>query len=93
MNCEQLEELAGAYALGALPSVEATKVAAHLESCDRHAELPERQSVAASLALAAEEVAPPPTLKSRLMAAIEAEGAIPQRRDALGPHHVQHSAK
>jgi hypothetical protein len=48
-------------------------VAAHLASCDRHPEMRELEALAASLALAAEEMEPPPALKSRLMEAIEAD--------------------
>jgi anti-sigma-K factor RskA len=73
MNCEEIEELAGAYALGALPEAQRAEVAAHLASCDLHPEMRELQAVAASLALAAEEMEPPPALKSRLMEAIEAD--------------------
>jgi anti-sigma-K factor RskA len=73
MKCEEIEDLAGAYALGALPEDERADVSAHLESCDKHPEMGELQMAAASLALAAPEIDPPPALKSRLMDAIRAE--------------------
>lgn len=73
MNCEELEELAGAYAFGALPDAQRAAVAAHLASCDRHPEMRELEAVVASLALAAEEMEPPLALKSRLMEAIQAD--------------------
>jgi anti-sigma-K factor RskA len=73
MNCEEVEELAGAYALGALPGDERAAVAAHLESCNKHPEMAELQAAAASLALAAPEIDPAPALRSRLMEAIRAE--------------------
>src|SRR5260370_11477530 len=73
MNCEELEELAGAYAFGALPETQRAAVAEHLASCGRHPETRELQAVAASLALAAEEMEPPPALQSRLIEAILAD--------------------
>jgi Anti-sigma-K factor rskA len=72
MNCEEVEELAGVYAFGALPEARAA-VAAHLASCDRHPGMRELEALTASLALAAEEMEPPPALKSRLMEAIQAD--------------------
>ena len=41
MNCEEIEELAGAYALGALPEAERAAVSAHLATCDTHPEMRE----------------------------------------------------
>jgi anti-sigma-K factor RskA len=73
MNCEEIEELASAYAFGALPDAQRAAVAAHLASCDRHPEMRELKAVAASRALAAEEMEPPLALKSRLMEAIQAD--------------------
>src|ERR1700730_12143450 len=73
MNCEEIEELAGAYALGALPEAQRAAAAAHLASCGRHPEMRGLQGVAERLALAAEEMEPPPTLKSWLMEAIQAD--------------------
>jgi anti-sigma-K factor RskA len=73
MNCEEIEELAGAYALGALPEAERAAVSEHLATCDKHSEMGELVGVAASLALAADEIEPPPALKSRLMEAIRSE--------------------
>lgn len=84
MNCEEVEELAGAYALGALPEVERAAVSEHLGSCENHPEMRELQSAAASLALAAPEIDPPPALKSRLLEAIRAESQ-PQRAPISGP--------
>lgn len=80
MNCEEVEELAGAYAIGALPEEERAAVSAHLESCDKHPEIRDLQAAAASLALAAPEIEPPASLKSRLMYSIRYES--PQRDEA-----------
>ncbi|HEY8767807.1 MAG TPA: anti-sigma factor [Dehalococcoidia bacterium] len=73
MSCEEIDELAGAYAFGALPDAQRAAVAAHLASCERHPEMRELEALAASLALAAEEMEPPPALESRLMEAIQAD--------------------
>ncbi len=84
MNCEQVEELAGAYALGALPPGEKADVERHLASCDRHPEMRELQAVAASLASAAPPLRPSAALRSRLMAAVRAEStAVPLAEPAM----------
>jgi anti-sigma-K factor RskA len=75
MNCEEVEELIGAYALGALPVETLAGVGEHLPSCDKHPEAVELQAVAASLAFAAPEQEPPRALKTRLMAAVRGETA------------------
>jgi anti-sigma-K factor RskA len=89
MNCDEIEELAGAYAFGALPEAERAAVSEHLATCERHPQMRELEAVAASLALAADEIEPPPALKSRLMDAIRAEtttqaAPISQPRRGLG---------
>jgi hypothetical protein len=69
MTCSEVDELAGAFALGALPEDEALRVVAHLDSCTvGHPELAEFQEVAALLPLACEEVDPPAALLHRIMA-------------------------
>jgi anti-sigma-K factor RskA len=73
MNCEQFEELAAAYALGALPADEMRAAEEHLASCGRHPELRELQAVAAGLAAAAPKMEPPTALRSRLMDAVRAD--------------------
>lgn len=83
MNCDEVEELSGAYALGALPEEERVAVSAHLASCNKHPEMRGLQAAAASLALAATAIDPPPALKSRLMDAILAES--PRQRSAMAP--------
>jgi anti-sigma-K factor RskA len=91
MNCDEIEELAATYALGALPEAEHAAVSAHLATCGRHPEMRELEAVAASLALAADEIEPPPALKTRLMNAIRAEtpaatrtGPVSEPRRRLG---------
>lgn len=67
MICKEVEELSGAYALGALPTAELRSVEEHLASCSRHPDLAELSAVARSLALAAPDAEPPSTLKARIM--------------------------
>lgn len=75
MKCEEVEELAGAYALEALPAETLREVQEHLESCSQHPEIAGLRAVASSLAEAAPEMEPPPGLKTRLMDTVRNEAA------------------
>jgi anti-sigma-K factor RskA len=76
MSCEHRVD-AGAWVLGALPEDERERFAAHLGGCaECRREVAELQTVADTLPLAAPQVAPPPELKERLMAAVRAEAAV-----------------
>lgn len=79
MNCEEVEELAGAYALQALPLETMRQVEEHLASCSAHPDIAGLRAIALSLAMAAPEREPPPALRARLMQAIggESAGATP----------------
>src|SRR3954463_8251756 len=82
MSCEHRDDV-GAWVLGALPGDEHERFAAHLPGC--HAcrrDVAELQMVAATLPLAAPQVAPPPELKERIMATVRAEAAV---LEAAGP--------
>ncbi len=82
MICEEVEELAGAYALGALPPSVFAEVERHLSSCDKHDEIAELSGVAAALAATVPEMDPPPALKARIMEAIGSErSTAPQATD------------
>jgi anti-sigma-K factor RskA len=70
MNCEEVDELIGAYALGALPGETLAAVRGHLATCENHPQTADLRVVASSLAFAAPEMEPPPALKGRLMAAV-----------------------
>jgi anti-sigma-K factor RskA len=73
LECDAVDELAGAWALGALPADEELAVAQHLASCDRpHRELREGVGVADVLAISLPEEAPSPAVRARLMRSIEA---------------------
>src|SRR3954447_12277665 len=81
---DALRDAAGAWVLGALSEEEAYGFAAHLEVCAScRDEVGRLRTAADALPLAAPPVAPPPELKSRLMAIVEAEAAAaapaPQR--------------
>ena len=74
MSCERVEELAGAYALDALPDAQLEAVEAHFGSCPRpHASLRELSETAGLLALVCEESQPPPSLGQRILSAAAAD--------------------
>jgi anti-sigma-K factor RskA len=75
MNCEEVEELAGAYVLQALPEDTLREVEAHLASCSAHPDIAGLRAVALGLARAAPEREPPPALEARLVEAIRQETA------------------
>jgi len=79
MNCDEVEDLIGAYVLGALPAESLSDIGEHLATCANHPEAAELQTVAAALAFAAPEADPSPALKTRLMAAVRAERPAPVR--------------
>jgi hypothetical protein len=82
MNCGHRDDV-GAWVLGALPPGEEERFAAHLPGCEScRREVAELQMVADTLPLSAPQVAPPPELKERIMAAVRAEAAV---LEAAGP--------
>jgi anti-sigma-K factor RskA len=86
MNCEEVAELAGAYAAGALPADELEGVEEHLRTCTAHADLLELSAVARSIALSAPDAEPPSALKSRIMDVVRRESEQrygPQYRESL----------
>ena len=69
---EHVDELIPAHALAALTPDEAARVESHVAECSAcMARLKEAESTTALLALATPQVAPPPELRDRLMAAID----------------------
>jgi anti-sigma-K factor RskA len=86
MNCDEVEDLIGAYALGALPVETLGEIGEHLATCEKHPEAAELQAVGASLAFAAPEREPPLGLKSRLMEVLRDEpaAAAPARAERTG---------
>src|SRR2546428_4850073 len=88
MNCDEVEDLLGAYALAALPGGPSPDVAAHLATCSKHPEAAELRAVAGALAFAAPEAQPSAALKTRLLEALREESepadAAPRRIGILG---------
>ena len=88
MTCQEIEELAGAYALGALPADTLRQVEEHLADCSQHPEIAGLRAVASSLAEAAPQMEPPPGLKTRLMDIVRneaaARAATPAREAPVG---------
>jgi anti-sigma-K factor RskA len=76
MNCDEAEELLGAYALDALPADEAAEFRAHLVGCERHAARAEELlGVATRMAALANAAQPPERLRARVVDAIARAGA------------------
>lgn len=72
MTCEQLDELAAAYALGAVAPDEDRALSEHLATCDQpHEEARELIGAAGLLPAALSAVAPSAALRERLMATVE----------------------
>ena len=70
MNCDQAEELLGAYALDALPEGEAAEMRGHLRTCETHAaKARELVAVASQLHATVDPIAPPAALGNRIAAA------------------------
>ncbi len=84
MNCDEVRELAGAYALDALTEEERRQVNEHLGSCDLHDELAALRATALGLASAAPEREPPAELEARIIAAALAP-AQPEQRSFDAP--------
>lgn len=89
MTHEELRESIPLYAIDALPPEEEVEVRAHLETCDGCDELlTEHLRVAGDLALIAEPVAPPSSLRDRLL-----EQARSVRQSAPDPSVSRASAR
>jgi anti-sigma-K factor RskA len=70
MNCAEVAELLGAYALDALPPEEKQAVEGHLATCNLHAEMVSLFSAAATVSFTTATEAPRPELRSRILDAI-----------------------
>ncbi len=88
MDAESLHDLTPAYALDALEPGERQAYEDHLAGCERcRAAVAELSAAAASLAYAAEPVAPPPALRERILDAARAErpNVVPARSRWANP--------
>ena len=84
MTHSQVEELAAAFALGALDRDEDLAVRAHLADChETHPEMEAALGAGTVLAESLEPVAPSAALRDRLVATIEATPRAPARQAAL----------
>lgn len=73
MICEQVDDLAAAYALGALEPTEERAISHHLATCDRrHAEARALIDAASTIPAGLEPIPPGPALRARLMATVAA---------------------
>jgi anti-sigma-K factor RskA len=73
LGCEETDELAGAYALGAVERDEERAIHAHLAGCDRpHAEVRSLVVAAAIVPASLDAVDPSPRLRARVMASAAA---------------------
>lgn len=91
MNCEQIEELLPAYALGALEIPEREEVEAHLDVCPNCTPLiGEYAEAAAALASVASPLDPPPSLRQEVFSRVRRPEAVPTPRDhtTAQPSHV-----
>ena len=85
MNCSDVDEVIGAYAIDALPDAEARDVRVHLRDCARHAaEAQELRRTATRLAATAEPLPPPAALRTRILAAV----ADAPQAAASAPVHI-----
>lgn len=84
-DCDAVDELAGAWALGALSADEDAAIAEHLVTCDRpHQELHDGAGVVDVLATALPEETPSPELRARIMRSLDA----PAHRADVAPEPV-----
>ncbi len=89
MNCTTVNELAAAYALGAIEADEERGITEHLATCDQqHSDVRSMIEAAALVPASLEPVAPSAALRGRLMATIAQtaqEHAAPARRAVVVP--------
>jgi len=81
-GCAQHENV-GSYVLHALPDDEYERFVSHLDTCEEcRREIADLQMAVDTLPLAAEQVAPPPELKDRIMAVVGSEAELLQAAGA-----------
>ncbi|CAN5620589.1 MAG: anti-sigma factor [Chloroflexi bacterium] len=89
MNCTTVNDLAAAYALGAVEADEERRVVEHLSTCDQqHSDVRSMIEAAALVPVSLEPVAPSAALRGRLMATIAQtpqEDAVPVATPAQAP--------
>lgn len=81
MNCDEFEEILGAYVLDAITPAEQQEVEAHLATCARCTQrLQELRGVVSLLPLSVPQIPPPAALEERILAAVrqESKGGLVQ---------------
>lgn len=92
-NCQYRDD-AGPWVLGALGAPDAAAFERHLEVCDACArEVAELKVVADVLPMAAPQMLPPPELKSRLMATVNAEAELLRAAGPQADRPAEHGAR
>ncbi len=99
MNCGEVQELLGAYALDALDPEELAEVRGHLATCNLHEEAAELVATASLLHAVPQREAPSPALRAAILQHLDTPGepapvsippvllkAPPSRRLALAPY-------
>jgi anti-sigma-K factor RskA len=87
---EHVDELIAGHALRALSAEDEERVVVHLAECERcRRKLRETEAVAASLAYSVPQVAPPPELRSRVLAIAEPVVAAPAAEAPAAPAPVR----
>jgi anti-sigma-K factor RskA len=78
---QEVEDLLGAYALGALAGSDLQRVRDHLASCDQHTRAAaELKRATSALALSVEDREPSPELRQRILDALQAPGPVARPR-------------
>lgn len=85
MNCDEVRDLTGAYALGSVSPEEKRQIEDHLEDCDLHDEISGLTTTALGLAAATQELEPPSGLGASISAAIHAEPDVVITRPVARP--------
>jgi anti-sigma-K factor RskA len=85
VTCQQVDELAAAFVLGAVTPEQREEIEEHLATCNEHSTvLVEMRATAGVLNQAPEEREPSPDLKARIMSAARADVA-PRRAESVRP--------
>ena len=85
MICEQIDDLAAAYALGAVEQAEEREISQHLATCDRrHAEARALIDAAAAVPAHLEPITVTPALRARLMETVAATAQDHRPAPAVG---------
>ena len=87
INCEQVRELEGAFALGALDASERAQVVAHLEICGEHRNIAELRAAGILVGAGVEEHQPSERLRARVLASAATGTSIAPKRSRLTSIH------